>query len=464
MEHPQLNRNSVLFVMCLATILVPFMGSSLNLALPVIAKEFSLNAISLSWIVSIFLLTSAILPVPFSRLGDMVGRKKIFMIGVFIFTIASVLCGFSTSGHLLLIARFLQGFGASMMFATNMAILTSIFPPNERGKALGIITATVYISASSGPFFGGMLTHYFGWRSIFFITSAIGIAVIIGTLTIIKGEWVESKGEKFDWIGVLLYGAGLSTLIYGFSVLPGFIGFALIILGIAAMTIFIQFEKKQLHPVLHVRLFWENKIFGLASSAALINYSATFAISFLLSLYLQYVKGFDAHHAGFILIVQPIAQAILSPLAGRWSDKVDARKLATLGMAIIVLGLALMFFLTPTTPLIAIILIAILLGTGFGIFSSPNMNVIMGSVEKKFLGMASATTNTMRLAGQSFSMGITMMVISIFVGKVKISHEVIPQFMKSIHVTFIILAILCLVGVYASWTGTKQKSRNLSKT
>jgi EmrB/QacA subfamily drug resistance transporter len=435
----------------------------MNLALPVVAKEFSLNAISLSWIVSIFLLTSAILPVPFSRLGDMLGRKKIFLIGVLIFTISSVLCGLSTSGQLLLISRFLQGFGASMMFATNMAIVTSIFPPSERGKALGIITATVYISASSGPFFGGMLTHYFGWRSIFFVTSFIGVAVIVGTLTIIKGEWIESIGEKFDWKGVLLYGTGLSTLIYGFSVLPGFIGFVLILTGIIAMIIFIQFEKKLIHPVLYVRMFWENKIFGLSSSAALINYSATFAISFLLSLYLQYVKGFDAHHAGFILIVQPVAQAILSPLAGRWSDIVDARKLATLGMAIIVFGLALLFFLTPTTPLIFIILIAIMLGTGFGIFSSPNMNVIMSSVEKKYLGMASATTNTMRLAGQSFSMGITMMVISIFVGKVKISPEVIPQFMKSIHVTFIILAILCLVGVYASWTGTKQKSETLTK-
>jgi EmrB/QacA subfamily drug resistance transporter len=447
----------------MATTLIPFMGSAMNLAMPVIAKEFSLNAISLSWIVSIFLLTSAILPVPFSRIGDLLGRKKIFLIGVLIFTFASILCGFSTTGTQLFYSRFLQGFGASMMFATNMAIITSIFPHNERGKALGIITATVYISASSGPFFGGMLTHYFGWRSIFLITSVIGIAVVVGTLVVLKGEWVESKGEKFDLKGVLLYGTGLSTLIYGFSVLPGIAGFAFILLGIVTMIIFINFEKKQLFPVLNVRLFWENKIFGLASSAALINYSATFAISFLLSLYLQYVKGFDAHHAGFILIVQPISQAILSLLAGRWSDKVDARILATLGMAIIVFGLALMFFLTPATPILAIIFIAILLGIGFGIFSSPNMNVIMGSVEKKYLGMASATTSTMRLTGQSFSMGITMMVISIFVGKVKISSEVIPQFMKSIHVTFIILAILCLVGVYASWTGTKQKSETLSE-
>ena len=148
-------------------------------------------------------------------------------------------------------------------------------------------------------------------------------------------------------------------------------------------------------------------------------------------------------------------QTIISPLAGRWSDKVDARKLATLGMSLIVVGLLFMLLLNSTTSLLTIILISIVLGTGFGIFSSPNMNVIMGSVDKKFIGLASATTNTMRLTGQAISMGITMMVISIFVGKVKISPDVLPQFMESIHVTFIILAILCGIGVYTSWTGVK---------
>lgn len=451
------NRYSVLFVICLATTLVPFMSSSINLALPIIAKEFSMNAISLSWIVSIFLLVSAIFPVPFSKLADRIGRKKVFLSGSVVFTTATVVCAISGSGEVLIIGRFLQGFGASMMFATNMAIVTSVFPPNERGKALGIITAVVYVSISSGPFLGGMLTHYYGWRSIYYVTTIIGFMVIAGILTLMKGEWAEQKAGRFDWIGALLYGAGLSSLIYGFSILPVLPGFIYIGMGLLALTGFVLYEKGQEHPVLHVRLFWENKVFGFASSAALINYASTFAISFLLSLYLQYIKGLSTQQAGLVLIAQPIAMTVLSPLSGRWSDKIDARNLATLGMAIIVIGLTLLFFLTPSTPIWIIISISIIMGIGFGIFSSPNMNVIMGSVEKKYLGMASATTNTMRLTGQAFSMGITTMVISLCVGKAKITPDVLPQFMKSIHITFIILAILCGIGVYTSWTGKQQK-------
>lgn len=451
------NRYSVLFVICLATTLVPFMSSSINLALPIIAKEFSMNAISLSWIVSIFLLVSAIFPVPFSKLADRVGRKKVFFSGIVIFTAATMVCAFSGSGEVLIAGRFLQGFGASMMFATNMAIVTAVFPPNERGKALGIITAVVYVSISSGPFLGGMLTHYYGWRSIYYVTAIIGILVIAGILTLMKGEWAEQKAGKFDWIGALLYGSGLSSLIYGFSILPVLPGFIYIGFGLFALTGFVLYEKAQEHPVLHVRLFWENKVFGFASSAALINYASTFAISFLLSLYLQYLKGLSAQQAGLVLIAQPIAMTVLSPLSGRWSDKIDARNLATLGMAIIVIGLTLLFFLTPSTPIWIIISISVIMGIGFGIFSSPNMNVIMGSVEKKYLGMASATTNTMRLTGQAFSMGITTMVISLCVGKAKITPDVLPLFMKSIHITFIILAVLCGIGVYTSWTGKQQK-------
>ncbi len=449
------NRNSILFVICMATTLVPFMGSSVNLALPIIAKEFSMNAISLGWLVSIFLLSSAIFPVPFSKLSDKFGRKKIFLLGIIVFMLGSILCVVSKSGEMLIVSRFFQGIGAAMMFATNMAIVTSIFPPNERGKALGIITTVVYVSISSGPFLGGMLTHYLGWRSIFIVSTIISFAVIIGILIFIKDEWIESKVEPFDWKGALFFGIGLSALIYGFSNLPKIIGFYSLAIGLLSLPIFIIFEKRQTSPVLNVNLFWENKVFGFSSISALINYSATFAISFLLSLYLQYIKGFSAQHAGLVLIVQPLTQAVLSPFTGSWSDKIDARKLATTGMAIIVVGLLAMLFLSSSTSLYFIIVVSIILGIGFGTFSSPNMNVIMSSVEKKHLGLASATTNTMRLTGQAISMGITMMVISILVGKIKISPDVLPQFMQSIHVTFIILAILCSIGVYTSWSGGK---------
>ena len=448
-------RNSILIIICMATTLMPFMGSAMNLALPLIADEFNLNAISLSWVVSVFLLSSAILPIPFSKLADRIGRKKIFITGIIVFLLSTLMCGMSNSGTTLIIGRLLQGIGASMMFATNMAILTSVFPPNERGKALGINTAVVYISLSSGPFIGGILTYYLGWRSIFFVTAGIGLVVLLGLFLVVKEEWKEPDQKSFDWTGAILYGIGLSSLIYGFSNLPAIESFGFIILGIILLIIFVTYEKKIPFPVMHVRLFSENKVFGFASSASLINYAATYAITFLLSLYLQYIRGFNSQDAGFILIIQPVVMAIISPLAGRWSDKTDARYLATAGMSIIVAGLLMMLLLNPTTSIELIIAISVIMGIGFGLFSSPNINAIMGSVEKKHLGMASATTNTMRLAGQAISMGITMMVISMVVGKVKITQDVLPQFMSAIHIIFIIMAILCCLAVYTSWNGTQ---------
>jgi MFS family permease len=229
------------------------------------------------------------------------------------------------------------------------------------------------------------------------------------------------------------------------------------ITGTILLIIFVRYEKKLDFPVMHVRLFWENKVFGFASSASLINYAATYAITFILSLYLQYIKGFSTKEAGMLLIIQPLVMAIISPLAGRWSDKTDARNLATGGMVIIVVGLLLMLLLNPAASLYLIIGISVILGIGFGLFSSPNINVIMGSIEKRHLGMASATTNTMRLAGQSLSMGIYMMIVSIVVGKVKITPDVLPQFMSALHITFIVMAVLCCLAIYTSWHGTQVK-------
>ena len=451
-------RYSVLAVVCLCGALVPFTTSSINLALPQISEELSMNAIALSWIVTAFLLTAAIFQVPFGRAGDIFGRKKVLTTGVILFSLASIACALSPTGDFLIAARFVQGIACAMLFGVNMAIVTSVFPASERGKALGINTAVVYFAIAAGPFLGGMLTHYWGWRSIFFATAGLGLLALTGIITILKGEWVDAKGERYDWWGTLIYAFGLSAIIYGCSVLPSLVGFSLIATGVATFAWFVCYEKKQTAPVFNINMFLSNKLFRMSSFAALINYSATFAIGFMLSLYLQYVKGFDAQKAGLILVIQPIVQTIISPVAGKWSDRVNASHVATLGMAIIVVCLMAMLFLAPDTPLPVLIVILSVLGAGFALFSSPNVNVIMGSVEKRYLGMASATTGTMRLTGQSISMGLTMMMISIFVGKIQITTDVYPLFMKCLHYTFGIFVVLCMLGVWTSMGRSKIRS------
>ena len=449
------SRFAVLAVVCLSASLVPFTGSSINLALPQLSKELGMDAVTLGWIVTSFLLASAIFQIPFSRVGDMFGRKKVLTSGVILFSLASVACALSPTGNMLIAARFVQGIASAMLFGVNMAIITSVFPANERGKALGINTSVVYFAIAAGPFLGGMITHYWGWRCIFIVTACLGLLALTGIMLFLKGEWVDAKGERYDWWGTLIYACGLSAIIYGCSVLPSILGFCLIAAGMVSFTGFVYYEKRHATPVFNMKMFLANRVFRMSSFAALINYASTFAIGFMLSLYLQYIKGFDAQKAGLILVIQPVIQTVLSPLAGKWSDKVNASKIASLGMAIIVVCLITMLLLTPDTTLPVLIAILTMLGTGFALFSSPNVNVIMGSIEKRYLGMASATTGTMRLTGQSISMGMTMMMMAIFVGKTQITVENHWLFMKCLHYTFSIFVVLCILGVYTSMARNK---------
>jgi len=460
MAAQKAKHNYILLIICMASSLVPFMSSSLNLALPYINHDLSLSAIVSAWIPTSYMLTTAIFQIPCARIADMFGRRKIFIIGVFIFMVFSIMSGFAMSGISLIVYRCLAGVGSAMMFGTTIAILTSTIPPEKRGWALGINTAVVYFSLACGPFLGGLLTQYFNWHSIFFVSAIISLLVLVGAITLIKEEWKDSIKGKFDSIGSILYALGLSLFIYGFSTLPHVKGFVLIGIGIVILLYFSYYEKKQDQPVFNIRIFLENRVFKLSSFSALINYSATFAISFMLSLYLQYVRGLSPRDAGLILIMQSITQAIVSLRSGRLSDKMSATLLATLGMAIIFVGLICLCFITETTGLYFIIGILILLGLGFGIFSSPNMNIIMSSVDKKYYSMASATTGTMRLTGQAISMGIAMMAISLTVGNVQISPAVHSELIHSMRITFIICSVLSLIGVYASSVREGKKARN----
>ncbi len=448
-----------LIVVCTAAFLVPFMGSSLNLALPKISDAFSMKAVTLTWMATVYLISTAVFQIPFARIADLVGKKKIFLFGLFVFSLGSGLCGFAPNGNMLIFFRFLSGIGSAMMFGTNIAILTSLFPAQSRGRILGVNTAVVYSAMAAGPFLGGMLTQYLGWQSIFFVSSGVGILVFIFSFFVLKKEWIESRGEKFDIAGSILYGAGLASVIYGFSSLADIEGVIFLIAGTGIFIAFILFEKRQTSPVFNVHLFSGNKVFTLSSLAALINYAATAAIAFMLSLYLQYVRGLESSQAGLILIVQACVQSTFSLIAGNLTMRYSSDKLATTGMSIIAVVLSGLVFLSDTTPYWVLIGLLMLLGVGFGIFSSPNTNVIIGSVDRKYYTQVSASTGTMRLAGQAFSMGIAGMSISFYVGNNKITPEIHAGFMQSMQMTFIIFAVLCLVGVYASTARIDKKTK-----
>jgi EmrB/QacA subfamily drug resistance transporter len=344
MDNNKVNKISILIVTTLGSFLTTFMSSSINIALPSIGKEFSIDAILLSWIATSYLLTITIFLVPFGRMADMYGKKKIFMYGIFIYSISSFFSAFSFSAILLIILRILQGVGGAMIFSTVIAILILAYPINERGKALGINIAATYLGLSLGPFLGGFLIQYFGWRSIFITNMFLGLIIIILTIWKIRGEWIEIKKERFDFIGSIIYSLVIIAIIYGFSLLSTILGMLLVLIGVLGILIFIKWEKKVTYSVLNINLFKNNIVFTFSNIAALINYSATFAVSFLLSLYLQYIKGFDPQNAGLILVSQPIVQAIFSPFAGKLSDKIEPRIIASIGMMITTIGLYSLIF------------------------------------------------------------------------------------------------------------------------
>ena len=458
MENKSLQRN-VLLIATLSSFLTPFMASSVIVSLPSVAHDLSMKVITLSWVSTGYLLAAAAFCVPFGRASDIFGRKRVFTIGIVLDILASILGACAPTSGVLIVARVLQGIGGAMIFTLGMTIVTSVFPPEKRGRALGIIIAAVYVGLSVGPLIGGILTHHFGWRSIFLSNTVIGLVILVATVWKLKPEWAEARGERFDYVGSSAYVISLTLMMYGLSEMPAPAGFFLVALGALGIVLFVVWEGRVESPVLEIRLFKRNRTFLFSNLAALINYCATFGIGFLASLYLQYVKGFSAQTAGFILVSQPVVQAVFSPLAGRLSDRAEPRVVASIGMALTVIGLSVFVFLTEATSLWLIVTNLMLLGLGFALFSSPNTNAVMGSVEKRYVGVAGGTLATMRVAGQMLSMGGVMLMFALFhISGVIITAAYHTQFLQSARMAFLMSAVLCLVGVFASLARGKKET------
>lgn len=447
---PNAEKRAVLWIAALSAFFTPFMGSSVNVALPSLGEEFSLDAVSGSWVATAYLLAAAIFLIPFGKLADLHGRKKVFTLGISVYTLGSLLCALAGSGWVLILFRIVQGIGGAMIFGTSTAILTSVFPPGERGRALGISVSSTYLGLALGPVLGGILTQHFGWRSIFWINVPLGIWVLGMTVWKIKEEWSEARGEKFDVPGSILYSLVLFTLIYGFSRFPASSGWAWLFGSGLFLLAFALWERRCPSPILPLDLFLKNRVFAFSNLAALIHYSATFAVGFLLSFYLQSLQRLTPQEAGLVLMSQPIMMALLSPLAGRLSDRLESRVVASLGMGITVAGLFWLAWIQADTSLAGVIAPLMLLGIGFGFFSSPNTNAVMSSVEKRVYGVAAATLGTMRITGQMLSMGAGMLLLSVYVGQAKITPDHFPGFLQCTRAAFGLFAGLGVLGIFAS--------------
>ncbi len=449
MEYNRFYKILIIVITTLASFNAGFMSSALNIALPVIGRELNISAISLSWISTSFLLATAVTLLPFGKLSDIFGRAKFFKIGAFLFAVSSLLCAISPNVSMIIFSRAVQGISASLISVTSITILVSIFPISSRGKVIGINTTGVYLGLSSGPFLGGLILEYFGWRYIFHASVLIMVICGISAMIFIRTDWFE-KSNKIDYKGSSYYILIFSVVIIGLTFIKSYAGIFLFSAGMVLLYFFIRFESKVANPVFEVNIFKSNKQFTFSNIAALINYLSTFAISFLMSLYLQNIRALTSKEAGLILVTQPLVMAIFSPMAGILSDKIEPRIVASIGMAILSIGLIIFIFLTPFTAIIYIVLNLAFIGFGFALFSSPNTNAIMSSVEKKYYGVAASTLGSMRMFGQLLSMSFVTVVFSFIIGSGKIEQGTSGLLLVSIRYIFICFSILSIFAIFAS--------------
>ena len=452
------NRRYVLLVVAVASFVAAFMGSAVNVALPTIGREFQVGAVAIAWITTSYILATAAALLPFGRLADLYGRKRSFVGGVAVYTVSSVLCAVAPSAPLLIGFRVLQGIGGAMIFSTSTALLMSAYPRERRGWALGWHTAAVYTGLSLGPLIGGVLTERLGWRSVFLVNLPLGILILVVVLLKIRSEWAEFRGARFDVHGTFIYVGGVCALMIGFGRLPSISGLLLAALGIALLVGFAMWEMRLESPLIDPRLFRKNPTLLLSNFAALVSYATTAALGFLLSLYFQYSRGYSAEVAGLLLVAQPVLQTLASPLAGRLSDRIAPHLVASAGMAMTVVGLVVFSRLRADTPLALIVGTLAWLGLSFGLFSSPNTNAVMSSVEPRLYGVAAGSLATMRSIGQMTSMAIAMLLLSLYVGEAEISAANAAQFLTSARLAFVVFACLCFLGVFASLARSRTKA------
>jgi MFS family permease len=450
---------ATLWVIATVQFLTPFMFSAIGVALPSIGREFAAGAVQLGLIEMVYVLAIALLLLPIGRFADIHGRKRIFLSGTMVITLATLALALSPTIGFLIVFRFFQGIGAAMITSSSLAILTSTYPPKDRGKVLGVVVGCVYLGISAGPLLAGLMIEYLGWRWIFYSAVPVEFSILVFAVTHLKGEWAGARGEPFDRTGSVLYVFALFCIIVGVllaQTLPS--AWWLSGFGLVAMTAFIVYENSIEFPILPLKKIVANRVFALSNVATWLNYAAAFGITFFFSIYLQVIKGIPPKLTGFILILQPLLQAFCAPIAGRMADAYSPAPIATAGMALCTAAMACAAFINTSSSLVLVFAVLIVMGLGFGFFSTPNTTAIMASIDRRDYGMASSMIATMRTIGMLTAMTLVTVLLSWYLGRQPITPETGPLFVATMRTAMVIFTVLGVVGIACS-VGRIQRGR-----
>ena len=455
----RINGNYVLFTNSMQMWVCAFITTAINVALPTIQGQLSLSPIALGWLPLVYILTAAAFLVPFGKIADRVGRRRIFLAGILIFAVCSLALVFSDSYIPLVAFRAGQGFGAAMIFASSMAIVTLSCPPERRGRAMGLYVGSAYLGQTMGPSVGGVIVHNLGWHSLFVLTGALSLIVLALDLWLLRGaEWKEKIAGGFDWSGSTVYVLALSAFVLGLSWLSESRGAILLAIGVVGLAIFIWWEGRRTESGARRRPFPAQPDVrtlqrrgahqlrgGLGHELPHESVSAVHQRS-------ERGEGRPRAHrrggrAGRLLTLHRKAvRPRPAPLGGFRGDgalRVRALLLQLPDLRDTVLG----HHRRAVRP-----------GTRIRLFSGPNQSAIMGSVERKFVGVASASVGTMRMVGQAISIGVATLVLALVVGSHDIAPADYPHVLTSVKITFGVMTVLCILGVFASLSRGKLPS------
>ena len=437
------------------------------LALPKMIQDLHSSLVTMTWVIVGYLIVSTVLQLTFGRMADMFGRVKMYNLGFVVFTVGSVLCGISPNDTLLITSRVVQGVGGAMLTANSMAIITEVFPSNQRGQAMGINAITWGAGSVLGPVLGGVILSFASWRWIFLINLPIGIIGTLAAYLLLHDIAAKPKGERFDLLGAFLFCVGLLGVLiwlingigigwFALSVLP-YLGVAIV--GFVA---FVIWERRVSYPMLDLSLF-RSRRYAFSVLAATLQSLAVFAVNFLVIFYLQGVRGYDPLTAALLILPLPILTSVIGPFGGFWADRdrFQGTTPATVGLIIQIVALLLFIFLTPTTPYLILAIALGLMGIGGALFWSPNTSTTMGAAPRNRLGVASATLNTMRNVGMvcSFALALAVaaasmppaLVNAVFLGTVgHLQASIASAFTTGMAHAFIASAVICILALVFS--------------
>ena len=440
----------VLLACCLGGFVTPLLSTMMNLSLVNIGSEFNVGSHDLGYVNTAFLLTSVIAMVPAARLGDIIGRKRMYLLGMVIMGVACLLAPLSPNFWALILCRAVIGVGAAASTCMSVALIADVFPKEVRGGALGLQTMCVYIGLAAGPVIGGIVNDIAGWHGLFLLVVPLAVASIV-CMSMFRHEITPACGSTMDYTGTVLYGIAILASMVGVLNLPELWAVVLLVIGVVFLIIFGLQQSRTENFLLNVHLF-RSRVFTGSCVASFMCYAASYSLNFFLPLYLQNIGMMTSTEAGMMLLTQPFIQAIFTPMFGRLSDKMsDKRILPTVGMAIAAIGEISVVFYSTTLSTPIVMTTMVLVGFGFAMFSAPNTSILMSSVPPAETGEASAMTSVTRQTGMMVSMGIAMLCISVIMGSAdNISPETYDDFLVVLRTAFVIAFMMCCIGAVFS--------------